>query len=68
MIQDIEEKININQKLLEIDISKYSKDKKDKLIIVNEKIGESISEIKEILTQIKVNQLIIRDLIKRNLN
>ena len=68
MIQDIEEKININQKLLEIDISKYSKDKKDKLIIVNEKIGESISEIKEILTQIKVNQLIIRDELKETLN
>ena len=67
-IKDIEEKINLNKKLLDNDISKFSKDKKDKLNRINHKIKESISEIEEILTQIKQNQLIIRDALKETLD
>tara|TARA_Y100000389_G_C17348390_1_gene457087 strand:+ start:252 stop:644 length:393 start_codon:yes stop_codon:yes gene_type:complete len=68
MIKDIEEKIKFNKHLLQNDISKLPKDKKDKLNRINHKITESISEIEEILTQIKQNQLTIRDELKETLD
>lgn len=68
MIKDIEEKIKFNKHLLQNDISKLPKDKKDKLNRINHKITESISEIEEILTQIKQNQLTIQDELKETLD
>tara|TARA_B100002051_G_C16524454_1_gene529427 strand:- start:360 stop:743 length:384 start_codon:yes stop_codon:yes gene_type:complete len=67
-VSNIKVKLIESKKLCENDISKLSKEKKDKLNLIIGKINELVKELENTIKEINKHNLIIEDNLKENLD